>query len=39
MPLGEYTITLEVGDKRLTTKGRISATQGWSLGTSPEIIR
>jgi photosystem II stability/assembly factor-like uncharacterized protein len=39
MPLGEYTITLELGDKKFTQKGRIAKMQGWSLGPMPQIIR
>jgi hypothetical protein len=37
--LGEYTITLEVGGRTLTQKGRITKTQGWALGLTPQIIR
>jgi hypothetical protein len=38
-PLGEYTVTLELGEKKLTQKARIAKMQGWSLGPSPQIIR
>ena len=38
-PLGEYTITLTVAGKTLTTKARIAKTQGWSIGMTPETIR
>lgn len=38
-PLGTYTVTLEVGGVRQNASGRIVATQGWSLATSPEVIR
>ena len=38
-PLGEYTVTLDVGGKTFVQKGRITKTQGWSLGSSPQIIR
>jgi hypothetical protein len=38
-PLGEYTVTLEVGGKTLTQKARILKTQGWSLGLVPQTIR
>src|SRR5262249_9099516 len=38
-PLGAYTVTLDVGGVRQRAIGRIIATQGWSLATSPEIIR
>ena len=39
MPLGRYTVTLQVGDKKLTQPARIVKTQGWPLGTSSETIR
>ena len=40
LPLGEYTVTLEVGTAKLTQKARIAKTQGWSLGPpAPQIIR
>jgi photosystem II stability/assembly factor-like uncharacterized protein len=38
-PIGDYTVTLELGDKRLTQKARIAKMQGWSLGPSPQIIK
>jgi hypothetical protein len=38
-PLGEYTVTLELGEKKLTQKAQIAKMQGWSLGPSPQIIR
>lgn len=38
-PLGEYTVTLELGEKKITQKARITKMQGWSLGPSPQIIR
>jgi photosystem II stability/assembly factor-like uncharacterized protein len=38
-PLGEYTVTLQVGAKELTTRGQIVKTQGWALGLAPQIIR
>jgi len=38
-PLGEYTVTLELGGKTLTQKGRIAKTQGWPTGAVPQIIR
>ena len=38
-PLGTYTVTLDVGAVRQSANARIIATQGWSLATSPEIIR
>ncbi len=40
LPLGEYTVTLEVGGRKLSQKASIVKTQGWSLfGPSPQIIR
>jgi photosystem II stability/assembly factor-like uncharacterized protein len=36
---GEYIVTLEVGEKKLTRKTRITHTQGWSIGPLPKIIR
>lgn len=39
VPPGEYVVTLEVGDAKLTRKARITSTQGWSIGPFPEIIR
>jgi photosystem II stability/assembly factor-like uncharacterized protein len=39
MPLGEYSVTVEVGETRLTGAGRIAKTQGWSLGHTPQVIR
>ncbi|MGA2264321.1 MAG: hypothetical protein ABSH28_23170, partial [Acidobacteriota bacterium] len=38
-PLGEYTVTLELGEKKLTQKARITKMQGWSLGPAPQIIK
>ena len=38
-PLGEYTVTLNVGGRSLTQKGRVTKTQGWSLGVPPQVIR
>jgi photosystem II stability/assembly factor-like uncharacterized protein len=38
-PLGDYTVTLEVGGKTFTEKARITATQGWSMVPVPQIIR
>jgi hypothetical protein len=38
-PLGEYTVTLEVGGKKFTQKASITKMQGWSLGPVPQIIR
>jgi hypothetical protein len=36
---GEYSVTLEIGDVRLTQKARITKTLGWSIGPFPQIIR
>jgi hypothetical protein len=38
-PLGEYTVTLDVGGKTFTQKAKIVKTQGWSLGLTPQVIR
>jgi hypothetical protein len=38
-PLGDYTVTLEAGERRLTKTGSIVMTQGWSIGPSPQAIR
>jgi hypothetical protein len=39
MPLGEYTVTLDVDGRTVSGKGRIAKTLGWSLAPSPQIIR
>jgi photosystem II stability/assembly factor-like uncharacterized protein len=39
VPLGEYTVTLDVGGKTFVQKARVVETQGWSLSPSPQIIR
>lgn len=39
MPLGTYTVTLEVAGRRLTQKATIRATQGWSMGLTPQFLR
>ena len=39
VPLGEYTVTLEVGGRTLTRTAQITKTQGWSLGLQPKVIR
>ena len=39
VPPGEYVVVLEVGDKKLTQRARITDTKGWSLGPFPEVIR
>lgn len=39
LPLGDYTVTLEVSGKKLTQTARIAHTQGWSIGGEPVIIR
>jgi hypothetical protein len=38
-PLGEYTVTLDIGGRTLTQRARITKTQGWSLGAAPQTIR
>ena len=39
MPLGQYTVTLEVGGVRLSQIGVIATTQGWTIPPVPAIIR
>jgi hypothetical protein len=39
MPLGRYTVTLEVGGAKLTQPAEIVKTQGWPLGSGSETIR
>lgn len=39
VPPGEYVIIIEIGEKRLTRRARITGTTGWSLGPFPEKIR
>ncbi|HET8668837.1 MAG TPA: hypothetical protein VFM10_12710, partial [Terriglobales bacterium] len=40
LPLGGYTVTLEVGAYKAVQKARIAKTQGWTLGPpAPQIIR
>jgi photosystem II stability/assembly factor-like uncharacterized protein len=39
IPLGEYVVTLEVGGQKFTRNARITKTQGWSVGSLPQIIR
>jgi len=36
VPPGEYVIVLEIGEKRLMRRARITGTTGWSLGPFPE---
>jgi len=38
-PLGDYTVTLEVGSITLTQKASVRKTQGWSLGVPAQVIR
>jgi hypothetical protein len=38
-PLGDYTVTLQSGTTKLTRPARITATQGWRIGPTPEVIR
>jgi hypothetical protein len=38
-PLGEYTVTLDVGGRKFTQKAVIAKTQGWTIGPVPQIIR
>jgi photosystem II stability/assembly factor-like uncharacterized protein len=40
VPLGDYVVTLEVGEDKLSQVADITKTQGWTVGNaSPEIIR
>lgn len=39
LPLGEYTVTLDVTGKQVTQKVLIKGTQGWSMGLKPQSIR
>jgi photosystem II stability/assembly factor-like uncharacterized protein len=38
-PLGDYTVSLELGGVKQTQPARIVKTQGWTLGPVPQIIR
>jgi len=38
-PLGEYTVTLDVGGKKYTRKAQITKMQGWSIGATPQVIK
>jgi photosystem II stability/assembly factor-like uncharacterized protein len=38
-PLGEYTVTLDAGGRKLTQKAHITKTIGWTLGPAPQLIR
>jgi hypothetical protein len=39
MPLGDYTVTLDIGGTTLSQPARIVRTQGWSIGAVPQVIR
>jgi len=39
VPLGEYTVTLELGEQKRSQRASITKTQGWSLGPLPQTIR
>jgi photosystem II stability/assembly factor-like uncharacterized protein len=39
MPLGDYTVTLEVAGQTLKQTGRVAKTQGWTIGGGPVVIR
>jgi hypothetical protein len=39
LPLGDYTVTLEVAGQKRTQTARIAHLQGWSIGGQPQIIR
>jgi photosystem II stability/assembly factor-like uncharacterized protein len=36
---GEYVVTLEIGDKKLTKKALIPRRMGWALGPFPSVIK
>jgi len=36
---GEYVVTLEIGDKKLTKKALIPKRMGWALGPFPSVIK
>jgi hypothetical protein len=38
-PLGEYTVTLDIGGAKFAQKARIVKTQGWTIGPVPQVIR
>jgi hypothetical protein len=38
-PLGNYTVTLDAGGRKLTRNAQIIKMQGWSIGAAPQIIR
>jgi hypothetical protein len=38
-PLGDYIVTLTIGQTKLTQRARIAKTQGWSFGPTPQTIR
>ena len=39
VPLGEYTVTLDIAGRMLTQKVTVAKTMGWTIGTVPQIIR
>jgi photosystem II stability/assembly factor-like uncharacterized protein len=39
VPLGNYTVTLEIGGLKLSQPARITKTQGWTVGPVPSTIR
>ena len=39
LPLGDYTVTLDIAGKTYTQPAKIVKTQGWSLGLTPQVIR
>jgi BNR-Asp box repeat len=38
-PLGDYIVTLTIGQTKLTQSARIAKAQGWSFGPTPQTIR
>jgi hypothetical protein len=39
VPLGEYTVTIDAGERTLTGKVTVAKTIGWTIGTVPQTIR
>jgi hypothetical protein len=39
VPLGDYTVTLDVAGAKQTQAAKITKTTGWSLAPSPSVIR
>jgi hypothetical protein len=39
LPLGRYTVTLQVGDRKLSQRADVVKTQGWPLGGKSSTLR